>query len=105
MRVCGREQCVCRILDWFFLDGPCVLFQIGLALFKIAENEVLNTKDEGSTILAAMQQRTLEDPDLLFKVAVVVCRVVLCVSCRVSCVWCATNAHGRCVRCVSHRWR
>jgi hypothetical protein len=90
---------VCRILDWFFLDGPCVLFQIGLALFKISENEVLNTKDEGSTILAAMQQRTLEDPDLLFKVAVVVpCRVV-CRACR------ATNAHGRCVRCVSHRWR
>jgi hypothetical protein len=91
---------VCRILDWFFLDGPCVLFQIGLALFKISENEVLNTKDEGSTILAAMQQRTLEDPDLLFKV--LSSCVVSCVSCR-ACR--ATNAHGRCVRCVSHRWR
>jgi len=64
-------QCLCRILDCFFLEGACVLFQIGLALFKIAENEILSSKNElGDGIILIMQNKVMEEPELLFKVPI-----------------------------------
>lgn len=36
-----------RVLDCFFLEGPKVLFQIGLAIFKINADEVLTSRDDG----------------------------------------------------------
>lgn len=39
-----------RILDCFFLEGPKILFQIGLAILKINGDELLNCKEDGSFI-------------------------------------------------------
>lgn len=51
------------------MDGPCVLFQVGLALFKITENEIMTMRDElGSGISPIMQKKALEDYDFFFKV-------------------------------------
>lgn len=36
-----------RILDWFFFDGPKVLFQIGLAILKINADKLMTLHDEG----------------------------------------------------------
>jgi hypothetical protein len=39
-----------RILDVFFLEGPKVLFQIGLAILRINGEELLDAADDGSFI-------------------------------------------------------
>jgi len=39
-----------RILDVFFLEGPKVLFQIGLAILRINGEELLDATDDGSFI-------------------------------------------------------
>ncbi|KAK7206993.1 GTPase activating protein [Myxozyma melibiosi] len=39
-----------RILDVFFLEGPKVLFQIGLAILRINGEELLDVSDDGSFI-------------------------------------------------------
>ncbi|KAI8341806.1 rab-GTPase-TBC domain-containing protein [Chlamydoabsidia padenii] len=39
-----------RILDCFFMDGPKVLFQIGLAILKINGDALLETNDDGAFI-------------------------------------------------------
>ncbi|KAI7865927.1 rab-GTPase-TBC domain-containing protein [Spinellus fusiger] len=39
-----------RMLDCFFMDGPRVLFQIGLAILKINGDELLKTTDDGAFI-------------------------------------------------------
>lgn len=39
-----------RILDVFFLEGPKVLFQIGLAILRINGEELLDVNDDGSFI-------------------------------------------------------
>jgi TBC1 domain family member 8/9 len=39
-----------RVLDLFFLEGPKVLFQIGLAILRINGEELLDIKDDGSFI-------------------------------------------------------
>ncbi|KNE54335.1 hypothetical protein AMAG_17656 [Allomyces macrogynus ATCC 38327] len=36
-----------RVLDCFFLDGPKVLFQVGLAILKINAEEILRVQDDG----------------------------------------------------------
>ncbi|RKP34666.1 rab-GTPase-TBC domain-containing protein, partial [Dimargaris cristalligena] len=36
-----------RVLDCFFLEGPKVLFQIGLAILKITGGQLLETTDDG----------------------------------------------------------
>ncbi|KAI9339139.1 rab-GTPase-TBC domain-containing protein [Pilaira anomala] len=36
-----------RVLDCFFMEGPKVLFQIGLAILKINGNELLEATDDG----------------------------------------------------------
>ncbi|KAJ1971556.1 GTPase activating protein (GAP), partial [Dimargaris xerosporica] len=36
-----------RVLDCFFLEGPKVLFQIGLAIFKINGGQLLKAQDDG----------------------------------------------------------
>jgi Ca2+-binding EF-hand superfamily protein len=38
-------EVVLRILDVFFLEGPIVLFQLGLALLKVKEREILTKRD------------------------------------------------------------
>lgn len=37
-----------RVLDCFFMDGPKILFQIGLAILKINGDELLKTTDDGA---------------------------------------------------------
>ncbi|KAI7876665.1 TBC-domain-containing protein [Lichtheimia hyalospora FSU 10163] len=37
-----------RVLDCFFMDGPKILFQIGLAILKINGDELLKTNDDGA---------------------------------------------------------
>ncbi|KAI9311928.1 rab-GTPase-TBC domain-containing protein [Dichotomocladium elegans] len=37
-----------RVLDCFFMDGPKVLFQIGLAILKINGDDLLKTTDDGA---------------------------------------------------------
>ncbi|KAI8099636.1 rab-GTPase-TBC domain-containing protein [Halteromyces radiatus] len=39
-----------RVLDCFFMDGPKVLFQIGLAILKINGDALLETYDDGAFI-------------------------------------------------------
>ncbi|ORZ19731.1 rab-GTPase-TBC domain-domain-containing protein [Absidia repens] len=39
-----------RVLDCFFMDGPKVLFQIGLAILKINGDALLETHDDGAFI-------------------------------------------------------
>lgn len=39
-----------RVLDVFFLEGPKVLFQIGLAILRINGEELLDAADDGSFI-------------------------------------------------------
>ncbi|OAL51658.1 GTPase-activating protein-like protein GYP2 [Pyrenochaeta sp. DS3sAY3a] len=39
-----------RVLDVFFLEGPKVLFQIGLAILRINGEELLDASDDGSFI-------------------------------------------------------
>ncbi|KAJ5908330.1 hypothetical protein N7495_001012 [Penicillium taxi] len=39
-----------RVLDVFFLEGPKVLFQIGLAILRINGEELLDIQDDGSFI-------------------------------------------------------
>jgi TBC1 domain family member 8/9 len=39
-----------RVLDVFFLEGPKVLFQIGLAILRINGEELLDSYDDGSFI-------------------------------------------------------
>ncbi|KAK9324585.1 rab-GTPase-TBC domain-containing protein [Lipomyces orientalis] len=39
-----------RVLDVFFLEGPKVLFQIGLAILRINGEELLDVNDDGSFI-------------------------------------------------------
>jgi hypothetical protein len=39
-----------RVLDCFFLEGPKVLFQIGLAILRINGEELLDVTDDGSFI-------------------------------------------------------
>ncbi|ORX57984.1 TBC-domain-containing protein [Hesseltinella vesiculosa] len=39
-----------RVLDCFFMDGPKVLFQIGLAILKINGEQLLQTHDDGAFI-------------------------------------------------------
>ncbi|KAE8838008.1 hypothetical protein PTNB73_03984 [Pyrenophora teres f. teres] len=39
-----------RVLDVFFLEGPKVLFQIGLAILRINGEELLDTTDDGAFI-------------------------------------------------------
>jgi len=39
-----------RVLDVFFLEGPKVLFQIGLAILRINGEELLDVQDDGSFI-------------------------------------------------------
>jgi TBC1 domain family member 8/9 len=39
-----------RVLDVFFLEGPKVLFQIGLAILRINGEELLDVSDDGSFI-------------------------------------------------------
>lgn len=41
---------VLRILDWFFLDGAPVLFQIALAIIGINQHKLLNIRDEGALV-------------------------------------------------------
>ena len=36
-----------RVVDCFFMEGPKVLFQIGLAILKTNGNEILKVKDDG----------------------------------------------------------
>ena len=36
-----------RVLDCFFCDGPCVLFQIGLSILKLNENKLMQISDDG----------------------------------------------------------
>lgn len=36
-----------RVLDWFFMDGPKVLFQIGLAILKIKRAALLAIREDG----------------------------------------------------------
>lgn len=36
-----------RILDWFFVDGPKVLFQIALAILKMNGEDLVEVKDDG----------------------------------------------------------
>lgn len=40
----------CRIVDCFFLMGPKVLFQVGLAILKINGDDLLQTTDDGAFI-------------------------------------------------------
>jgi len=46
---------VVRIWDIFFLLGNTVLFRVALALFKLAEDDILKTTDEPDTIIAVKQ--------------------------------------------------
>lgn len=39
-----------RVLDVFFLEGPKVLFQIGLAILRISGEELLDATDDGALI-------------------------------------------------------
>ncbi|KAK3045044.1 hypothetical protein LTS18_014707, partial [Coniosporium uncinatum] len=39
-----------RVLDCFFLEGPKVLFQIGLAILRINGEELLDASDDGAFI-------------------------------------------------------
>lgn len=39
-----------RVLDVFFLEGPKVLFQVGLAILRVNGEELLETQDDGSFI-------------------------------------------------------
>jgi TBC1 domain family member 8/9 len=39
-----------RVLDVFFLEGPKVLFQVGLAILRINGEELLDTTDDGAFI-------------------------------------------------------
>jgi hypothetical protein len=39
-----------RILDWFFFEGPKVLFQIALAILKIQGEQLLEVKDDGEIV-------------------------------------------------------
>jgi len=39
-----------RVLDMFFLEGPKVLFQIGLAILRINGEELLDAQDDGTFI-------------------------------------------------------
>lgn len=39
-----------RVLDVFFLEGPKVLFQVGLAILRVNGEELLETSDDGSFI-------------------------------------------------------
>ncbi|EAW12644.1 GTPase-activating protein [Aspergillus clavatus NRRL 1] len=39
-----------RVLDVFFLEGPKVLFQVGLAILRINGEELLDVQDDGSFI-------------------------------------------------------
>ncbi|KAI9491137.1 rab-GTPase-TBC domain-containing protein [Zychaea mexicana] len=37
-----------RVLDCFFMDGPKILFQIGLAILKINGDDLMRTSDDGA---------------------------------------------------------
>ncbi|KAL1916336.1 uncharacterized protein VTP21DRAFT_5953 [Calcarisporiella thermophila] len=39
-----------RVLDWFFLEGPKVLFQVGLAVLKVNGDKLLEAGDDGAFI-------------------------------------------------------
>ena len=45
--MCSRP---CRIVDCFFLMGPKVLFQVGLAILKINGEELMASTDDGMFI-------------------------------------------------------
>ncbi|KAJ2780975.1 GTPase activating protein (GAP) [Coemansia interrupta] len=52
-----------RVLDCFFLDGPKVLFQIGLAILKINGSALLGVTDDGGFLHVLKQYyATLGDP-------------------------------------------
>ncbi|KAJ2395986.1 GTPase activating protein (GAP) [Coemansia sp. RSA 2603] len=52
-----------RVLDCFFLDGPKVLFQIGLAILKINGSALLSVTDDGGFLHVLKQYyATLGDP-------------------------------------------
>ncbi|ORE19170.1 TBC-domain-containing protein, partial [Rhizopus microsporus] len=41
-------ECAVRVLDILFMEGPRILFQIGLAVLKINGEELLQTRDDGA---------------------------------------------------------
>ena len=43
-------QFACRILDWFFLEGPEGLFRIGLAAMRVNQEALLQMHDEGQIV-------------------------------------------------------
>ncbi|KAJ2874551.1 GTPase activating protein (GAP), partial [Coemansia asiatica] len=52
-----------RVLDCFFLDGPKILFQIGLAILKINGGALLEVTDDGGFLFVLKQYyATLGDP-------------------------------------------
>lgn len=52
-----------RVLDWFFYDGPKVLFQVALAILKINGDTLLKARDD-SEIMNIFKAffMTLEEP-------------------------------------------
>ncbi|KAI9006577.1 rab-GTPase-TBC domain-containing protein [Phycomyces nitens] len=52
-----------RVLDCFFMDGPRILFQIGLAILKINGDELMQATDDGAFInILKSYFNTLDDP-------------------------------------------
>ncbi|KAJ1917984.1 GTPase activating protein (GAP) [Mycoemilia scoparia] len=52
-----------RVLDCFFLEGPKILFQIGLATLKINGGELLQSSDDGMFIFTLKTYfQTLDEP-------------------------------------------
>ncbi|KAJ3340575.1 hypothetical protein HDU83_007012 [Entophlyctis luteolus] len=49
-----------RILDCLFLEGPKVLFQVGLAVIKVNGDAILKIKDDGELILGESVQQTAD---------------------------------------------
>lgn len=67
----STTQCVVRVLDCFFFKGVCVLYQVGLAIFRLSENRILSTSEHDGGIILQHMRECLEGPevDMLFKVA------------------------------------
>ncbi|KAK9716831.1 GTPase activating protein (GAP) [Basidiobolus ranarum] len=52
-----------RVLDCFFMEGPHVLFQVGLAIIKINGDELMEASDDGAFIHTLKRYFTkLDDP-------------------------------------------
>ncbi|CAO3627324.1 unnamed protein product [Cunninghamella blakesleeana] len=52
-----------RVLDCLFMEGPRVLFQIGLAILKLNGEELLKTKDDGGFLIILKRFfTTLDEP-------------------------------------------